>query len=69
MTVNQQRKTQKVHIRNKKNKVRKLLGFFLSFHLQQDWQAADTNPKILANAEWEYFFKTTRLCCKPTMKL
>ena len=33
-----------------KDKVRKLLGFFSSLRLQQDWKAAESNPDILKNA-------------------
>ena len=38
-----------------KDKVRKLLGFFSSPPLHQDQKAAESNPKFLANAEWDYF--------------
>ena len=49
-----------------KDKVRKLLGFFSSLHLQQDWKVAESNPDILKNAEWDYFIDRMRQYYKPT---
>ena len=47
-------------VRNKwvsKDKVRKLLVFFLSPRLQQDWKATEPNPELLTNAEWDYLLE------------
>ena len=49
-----------------RDKVRKLLGFFSSLRLQQDWEAAESNPDILKNAEWDYFIERMRQHYKPT---
>ena len=48
-----------------KDKVWKLLGFFSSLRLQQDWKAAESNPDILKNAEWDYFIERMRQYYKP----
>ena len=49
-----------------KDKVGKPLGFFLLLRLQQDWKAAELNPEILKNAEWDYFIEQMRQYYKPT---
>ena len=40
--------------------------FFLSHCLQKDWKATETNPELLTNAEWDFFFEKMRLYYKPT---
>ena len=40
-----------------KDKVRKLLGFFSSLRLQQNWKVAESHPEILKNPEWDYFIE------------
>ena len=49
-----------------KDKVWKLLGFFSSLRLQQGWKAAESNPDILKNAEWDYCIERMRQYYKPT---
>ena len=43
-----------------KDKVRKLLGFFSSLRLQQDWKVTESHTEILKNAEWDYFMERMR---------
>ena len=49
-----------------KDNVRKLLGFFATLGLQQDWEAAQNNPSLLRDCPWEYFLQKIREYCKPT---
>ena len=42
-----------------KDKVRKLLGFFATTRLVQDWKAAEPNKVLLKDCTWDLFLKKT----------
>ena len=48
-----------------KDKVRKLLGFFATARLQQDWKAAEPDENS-RNCTWKDFLKKMRTYYKPT---
>ena len=52
-----------------KDKVRKLLGFFATVRLQQDWNAAKNNPLLLIDCPWEYFFTKSERILEANRKL
>ena len=61
--------TQRVTIRNEvvsRDKVRKLLGFFASIRLQQDWKAAEPTEETRNNCTWTDFLTKMRNFYKPT---
>ena len=49
-----------------KDKVRKLLGFFASIRLQQDWNAAKENTNDGNNVKWDTFLTQMQAYYKPT---
>ena len=49
-----------------KDKVRKLLGFFATYRLQQDWKAAVPITANRDGSTWENFVETMRTYYKPT---
>ena len=51
---------------NSKDKVCKLLGFFATVRLQQDWKAAENNPSLLRDCPWKHFLQKMREYYKPT---
>ena len=48
-----------------RDKVKKLLGFFSSHRLQQDWKAAESNENN-RNCTWKHFVDSMRAYYKPT---
>ena len=59
----------KVQIRQSsksKDKVRKLLGFFCSIRMQQDWKAAEPDADKRSGCTWDYFLSKMRAFYKPT---
>ena len=42
-----------------KDKIRKLLGFFATTRLVQDWKAAEPNKVLLKDCTWDLFLKKT----------
>ena len=49
-----------------KDMVRKLLGFFASVRLQQDWKAAEPDKDVARTCSWEDFLIKMRAYYKPT---
>ena len=48
------------------NRVRKLLGFFATLRLQQDWKAAEADTAVRNNCTWDMFLQKMRAYYKPT---
>ena len=46
--------------------IRKRLGFSSSPCSQKNCKAAETNPELMTNAEWDYYLEKMRLYYKPT---
>ena len=49
-----------------KGKVKKLLGFFATARLIQDWKAAEPNEVLLRDCTWDYFLQKLQSYYKPT---
>ena len=49
-----------------KDKVKKLLGFFATARLIQDWKAAEPNEVLSRDCTWDYFLQKLRSYYKPT---
>ena len=49
-----------------KGKIRKLLGFFDTIRLQQDWKAAENNPSLLIDCPRKHILQKMREYYKPT---
>ena len=49
-----------------KDKVRKLLGFFATTRLIQDWKATKPNEVLSRDCTWDHFLKKMRSYYKPT---
>ena len=49
-----------------KDKVKKLLGFFRTATLIQDWKAAEASEMLSRDCTWHHFLKKLRSCYKPT---
>ena len=59
-----QKETLRADVRSR-DKVRKLLGFFATLRLQQDWKAAEPNENN-RNYTWKHFVDSMRAYYKPT---
>ena len=49
-----------------KDTVKKLLGFFATARLIQDWKAAEPNEVLSRDCTWDYYLKKLRSYYKPT---
>ena len=49
-----------------KDKLKKLLGFFATARLIQDWKAAEPNEVLSRDCTWDYFLQKLRPYYKPT---
>ena len=49
-----------------KDQVKKLLGFFVTTRLIQDWKAAETNEVLSRDCTWDHFLKKLRSYYTPT---
>ena len=54
------------HERITKDKVCKLLRFFPTVYLQQDWKVAENNALLLIDCRWRHFLHKMREYYKPT---